>query len=394
MVLEDLKPRDDHDRRRLPQRRRRGARGQRLDQLHQAPAGDGDRVRPRPRRLRALQRDRRRRPRPQRGAPQRRGLDRAVRGRRRRARAAQAARAGARHGRADRHRRHRRRQPRRPRSSSTTRSSGRSIARSPTSRRSSCSTARWRPRARSSSSASASRAARAAFTGPAIVFDDGAAAMAAIQDGTVKPGHVLVARGMGLKGGPGMAGPASMILFAVDSADLATEVAFVTDGQLSRPVPEGDHGGRGLARGRRRRPAGARAGRRRDHDRRRRAHAGPPRRRGRAGAPARSPRRARAAARRAAICRSTSAACSRCRRARCWSRTTELPRRSAPTKTATSGAVGQRACVGAHRPDAIRSRCAGSSRHRARPSGGRARSRRVRTRDWLVVSLVTTFGSR
>jgi dihydroxy-acid dehydratase len=38
---------------------------------------------------------------------------------------------------------------------------------------------------------------------------------------------------MGLKGGPGMAGPASMILFAVDSADLATEVAFVTDGQLS-----------------------------------------------------------------------------------------------------------------------------------------------------------------
>src|SRR3954469_9043130 len=70
-------------------------------------------------------------------------------------------------------------------------------------------------------------------TGPAIVFDDGAAAMTAIQDGTVKPGHVLVARGMGLKGGPGMAGPASMILFAVDSADLATEGAFVTDGQLS-----------------------------------------------------------------------------------------------------------------------------------------------------------------
>jgi dihydroxy-acid dehydratase len=70
-------------------------------------------------------------------------------------------------------------------------------------------------------------------TGPAIVFDDGVAAMTAIQDGTVKPGHVLVARGMGLKGGPGMAGPASMILFAVDSADLATEVAFVTDGQLS-----------------------------------------------------------------------------------------------------------------------------------------------------------------
>jgi dihydroxy-acid dehydratase len=71
------------------------------------------------------------------------------------------------------------------------------------------------------------------FTGPALVYDDGAAAIAAIRDGTVQPGHVLVARGMGLKGGPGMAGPASMILFAVDSAGLATDVAFVTDGQLS-----------------------------------------------------------------------------------------------------------------------------------------------------------------
>jgi dihydroxy-acid dehydratase len=71
------------------------------------------------------------------------------------------------------------------------------------------------------------------FTGPALVYDDGAAAIAAIRDGTVTAGHVLVARGMGLKGGPGMAGPASMILFAVDSAGLATDVAFVTDGQLS-----------------------------------------------------------------------------------------------------------------------------------------------------------------
>jgi dihydroxy-acid dehydratase len=71
------------------------------------------------------------------------------------------------------------------------------------------------------------------FTGPALVYDDGAAAIAAIRDGTVTAGRVLVARGMGLKGGPGMAGPASMILFAVDSAGLATDVAFVTDGQLS-----------------------------------------------------------------------------------------------------------------------------------------------------------------
>ena len=38
---------------------------------------------------------------------------------------------------------------------------------------------------------------------------------------------------MGLKGGPGMAGPASMVVFALDSAGLRDEVAFVTDGQLS-----------------------------------------------------------------------------------------------------------------------------------------------------------------
>jgi dihydroxy-acid dehydratase len=44
---------------------------------------------------------------------------------------------------------------------------------------------------------------------------------------------VLVVRGMGLKGGPGMAGPASMVLFALDAAGLAGEVAFVSDGQLS-----------------------------------------------------------------------------------------------------------------------------------------------------------------
>jgi dihydroxy-acid dehydratase len=71
------------------------------------------------------------------------------------------------------------------------------------------------------------------FAGPALVYDDGAEAIDAIRDGTVEPGRVLVVRGMGLKGGPGMAGPASMVLFAVDAAGLATDVAFVTDGQLS-----------------------------------------------------------------------------------------------------------------------------------------------------------------
>jgi dihydroxy-acid dehydratase len=71
------------------------------------------------------------------------------------------------------------------------------------------------------------------FTGPALVYEDGLEAIVAIRNGEVRPGHVLVVCGMGLKGGPGMAGPASMVLFAVDSAGLATDVAFVTDGQLS-----------------------------------------------------------------------------------------------------------------------------------------------------------------
>jgi dihydroxy-acid dehydratase len=71
------------------------------------------------------------------------------------------------------------------------------------------------------------------FSGPANVYDDGGEAIAAIRKGEIEPGQVLVVRGMGLKGGPGMAGPASMVLFAVDAAGLAKDVAFVTDGQLS-----------------------------------------------------------------------------------------------------------------------------------------------------------------
>jgi dihydroxy-acid dehydratase len=74
---------------------------------------------------------------------------------------------------------------------------------------------------------------RSEFSGPAIVYDNGDAAIRAIARGEVKPGQVLVVRGMGPKGGPGMAGPASMVVFALDAAGLQNEVAFVTDGQLS-----------------------------------------------------------------------------------------------------------------------------------------------------------------
>lgn len=71
------------------------------------------------------------------------------------------------------------------------------------------------------------------FEGKAIVYEEAASAIRGIKNGDVRPGHVLVVRGMGLKGGPGMAGPASTVVFALDSVGLQSEVAFITDGQLS-----------------------------------------------------------------------------------------------------------------------------------------------------------------
>jgi dihydroxy-acid dehydratase len=72
-----------------------------------------------------------------------------------------------------------------------------------------------------------------AFDGRAVVYDDAPSAMADIAAGKLKGGDVLVLRGQGLKGGPAMAGGASIVLFAIDAAGLAKDVAFVTDGQLS-----------------------------------------------------------------------------------------------------------------------------------------------------------------
>lgn len=71
------------------------------------------------------------------------------------------------------------------------------------------------------------------FSGPAITFDSSADALAAISGGEVKPGHVVVLRGQGVKGGPAMGGGASTVLFAIDAAGLARDTAFITDGQLS-----------------------------------------------------------------------------------------------------------------------------------------------------------------
>lgn len=71
------------------------------------------------------------------------------------------------------------------------------------------------------------------FRGTALVFDDCATALTAIGHGAVEPGHVVIVRGMGPKGGPAMAGPASSVVFALEAAGLQDKVAFVCDGQLS-----------------------------------------------------------------------------------------------------------------------------------------------------------------
>jgi dihydroxy-acid dehydratase len=68
--------------------------------------------------------------------------------------------------------------------------------------------------------------------GPAVVFETALEAIEGIQGGKVKEGEVVVVRGLGPKGTPGM-GVASSVVFAVLGAGLAGKIAVVTDGQLS-----------------------------------------------------------------------------------------------------------------------------------------------------------------
>src|SRR5699024_900996 len=70
------------------------------------------------------------------------------------------------------------------------------------------------------------------FVGEAIVFDLQDEAQEAIDDGTVKAGHVVVIRYEGPKGGPGMPemlAPTSAIM----GRGLGKEVALITDGRFS-----------------------------------------------------------------------------------------------------------------------------------------------------------------
>jgi dihydroxy-acid dehydratase len=76
-----------------------------------------------------------------------------------------------------------------------------------------------------------------AFTGKAIVFENEQTALAAILDGRVKKGHVIVIRHEGPVGGPGMREMLSPTS-AVMGKGLGKDVALVTDGRFSG----GSHG--------------------------------------------------------------------------------------------------------------------------------------------------------
>ncbi|SCD58453.1 MULTISPECIES: dihydroxy-acid dehydratase [unclassified Streptomyces] len=78
----------------------------------------------------------------------------------------------------------------------------------------------------------------AGFTGVARIFHSREEGIAALAAGRIEPGDVIVLRGIGLKGGPGM-GMASALVFALDGAGLGAQVAVVTDGQLSGLVNKG-----------------------------------------------------------------------------------------------------------------------------------------------------------
>ena len=70
------------------------------------------------------------------------------------------------------------------------------------------------------------------FNGPAVVYDSREMAIEGIKNGDVRPGQVLVLKGFGVKGNPGM-GLCSNVVFALDGAGLTGKVAMITDGTVS-----------------------------------------------------------------------------------------------------------------------------------------------------------------
>lgn len=70
------------------------------------------------------------------------------------------------------------------------------------------------------------------FNGVCRVFESQEDAMAALSRGEITGGQVIVLRGLGARGGPGVAS-ASWFVAAVNGAHLGEDIAVITDGQLS-----------------------------------------------------------------------------------------------------------------------------------------------------------------
>jgi dihydroxy-acid dehydratase len=70
------------------------------------------------------------------------------------------------------------------------------------------------------------------FEGAARVFEREQSAMAALEDGTIKKGDVVIIRYEGPKGGPGMR-EMLMITGAIKGAGLGKDVLLITDGRFS-----------------------------------------------------------------------------------------------------------------------------------------------------------------
>jgi dihydroxy-acid dehydratase len=69
-------------------------------------------------------------------------------------------------------------------------------------------------------------------TGPARVFEGEEQAMAAVTEGTIAPGDVVVIRNEGPAGGPGMREMLA-VTAAINGAGLGDDVALLTDGRFS-----------------------------------------------------------------------------------------------------------------------------------------------------------------
>jgi len=76
------------------------------------------------------------------------------------------------------------------------------------------------------------------MTGPAVIYDNPVSAIEGLQKGEIKAGDMVVLRGLGVRGGPGM-GMASRVVFAIEGAGLGDSVSVITDGQLSGLVNKG-----------------------------------------------------------------------------------------------------------------------------------------------------------